>query len=550
MFVCHCGSNIGGLIDCKKLAEYAKSLPKVAHSEDNLYTCSETGLSSIKKAIKEHNLNRVIVASCTPRTHEPLFRECISEAGLNPYLFTFVNIRDQCTWVHMKEPDKAYEKSRDLIRMGVYRAAKLEPLEKIKININPTALVIGGGVAGMSAAISLCKQGFKTYLIEKEKELGGRLRSLHRLFPHDIDASELLNKFYSEMEKLNNLIVHTSCTVKNLDGFIGNYRVELEKEGELINIDVGAIVVAIGSEVLVPNGLYSYDGKKVITQLQFEEILKSNQVNAKNLVMIQCAGSRNDDIPYCSSVCCMTALKNAIVCKELNPDVKITILFRDIFTPGTFYEEYYRKARENGVVFMRYTSDKPPIVENGVVKVQNQYLNRIIEIPNDLVVLSTPLIAREDNEFLAKLLKVPLESNKFFLEAHVKLRPVDFATDGVFVCGTAKWPTDISESITQGQAAASRAGLILSHETMEVEGATSYLPEHNKDLCKGCEVCIKVCPYKAIKKNEKGEIEIIQALCKGCGLCGASCTKKAITIKHFTNEQILSEIKALGGEVA
>jgi len=548
VFVCHCGSNIGGLIDCHKLAEEAKDFPNVAYSEDNLYTCSETGLAAIKKAVEEYNLNRVVVASCTPRTHEPLFRECITEAGLNPYLFNFVNIRDQCTWVHMKYPKEAYDKAKDLIRMGAAKAVKLEPLDMVMVKINPAALVIGGGVAGMSAALNLSRQGFKTYLVEKEEKLGGRLNSLYKLFPYNIEASELVGNLINNVQKAQNLEIMTSSQVKNIEGFVGNYEVEVEKNGSSQILEVGAIIVAVGSSLLNPEGLLGYDGKKRITQYELEPKLKNKELKAKDIVMIQCAGSRNDERPYCSSVCCMTALKNALNIKEQNPDAHVTILFRDLYTPGTDYEEYYREAREQGILFVKYDVDKMPVIEENQVKVFNEYIGTEMIVPYDLLVLSTPLVANDDNKELAQMLKVPLEANKFFLEAHVKLRPNDFATDGVYIGGSAKWPVDITESISQGYAAASRASTVLSHETLEVEGATSSLPEYNKSLCSGCEICVKVCPFHAIVKNENDEIEIIQALCKGCGVCGATCTNQAIVIKHFTDDQIMSEILAYGGK--
>lgn len=548
VFICHCGSNIGGFIDCKKLAEYAGTLPNVAHSEDNLYTCSETGLTSIKNAVEEHNLNRVVVASCTPRTHEPLFRDCVSEAGLNKYLFNFVNIRDQCTWVHMKDTERAYEKAVDLVRMGVAKAVKLEPLDMIKVDINPSALVIGGGVAGMSAALSLSRQGFKTFLVEKEDKLGGRLNSLYKLFPYDIDASEFVGNLISNVQNAKNLEILTKSEVRNIDGFVGNFEVEIGMNGSIREVKVGAIIVAVGSSILDPKGLFNYDGQKRITQFELETKLKNNEISANDIVMIQCAGSRNDERPYCSSVCCMSALKNALIIKEQNPEAHITILFRDLYTPGTNYEEYYRRARENGVIFVKYDENKLPNVEENQVKVYNEYIATEMVIPYDLLVLSTPLVANSDNKDLAQLLKVPTEANNFFLEAHVKLRPSDFATDGIYIGGTAKWPVDIAEAITQGYSAASRASTILSHKEIEVEGATSSLPEFNKSLCTGCEVCVKVCPYHAIIKNEDDEIEIIEALCKGCGLCGATCTNQAIVIRHFTDDQIISEILACGGE--
>ncbi len=547
VFVCSCGTNIGGLIDVKEVAEYAKSLPNVVFTEDNLYTCSETGLTQIRNGIREHNLNRVVVASCTPRTHEPLFRDTIKAEGLNEYLFQFVNIRDQCTWVHMKHPKEAFEKAKEVIRMGVAKAAKLEALENIVVDATPTAMVIGGGVAGMTAALSLANQGFKTHLVERDDKLGGKLNIINKLFPTGQNASELLESLNKRVESNPNLKVYTSASVKNIEGFVGNFEIEVEQKGKNIDLAIGVIVVAVGASLLTPTGKFGYDGNIRITQYELEKKLKNNEVKAKDIVMIQCVGARNDERKYCSNVCCMTALKNALLIKEKNPQANITILFRDLYTPGTHYEEYYRRARETGIIFLSYKLEKEPIVEENNVKVFNEYIGEEMSISYDLLILSTPLIANDDNKELAQMLKVPLEENKFFLEAHVKLRPMDFATDGIFICGAAKWPVDLTESITQGYAAAGRASTIISHDTIEVEGATSFLPEYNKNLCTGCEICITVCPYKAISKNENDEIEITQVLCKGCGVCGATCTSHAIIIRHFTDEQILSEIYAFGG---
>ena len=544
VFVCSCGSNIGGLVDVKALAEYAKTLPNVVFTEDNLYTCSETGLAQIKNGIKDHNLNRVVVASCTPRTHEPLFRDCVQEGGVNEYLFNFVNIRDQLTWVHQKQPEEAYEKAKDVIRMGVAKAARLDALENITVDATPTAIVIGGGVSGMTTALSLANQGF----VEKEKELGGRIKTLYKLFPNDQKAQLLLENLKKNVENNKNLTVYTSAQVKNIEGFVGNFEVEVEQNGKSIELTIGVIIVAVGASLFTPNGMFGYDGTIRITQHELEGKLQNNEVKAKNVVMIQCVGSRNDERVYCSNVCCMTALKNALIIKENDPETNVTILFRDLYTPGTYYEDYYRKAREEGIIFMEYDPEKEPLVRENQINVYNEYLGEEMIILYDLLVLSTPLVANNDNKALAQMLKVPLEENQFFLEAHVKLRPMDFATDGIYICGAAKWPVDITESITQGYAAASRASTIISHDTIEVEGATSFLPDYNKNLCSGCEICVTVCPYKAIRKNEDDEIEITQVLCKGCGVCGATCTNHAIIIRHFTDEQILSEIYAFGGK--
>ncbi len=544
VFICHCGTNIGGFLDVPSLVEYAKTLPNVTFATDNLYSCSEVGLSLIKEKIEEHDLNRVIVASCTPRTHEPLFRSICQEAGLNPYLFEMVNIRDQCSWVHMKETEAATEKAKILIEMGVAKALLLQPLEKFQIDINPTALIIGGGIAGMTAALNLANQEFKVILIEKEPELGGLLRYLYKLYPTHDDASKVL-EVRNLVENHQKIKVITSTEPVKIEGFIGNYKVSVKRRDGIYDIDTGIIIVATGAQVLKPEGLFGYNGSTIITQLELEQLLKENKINVKNIVMIQCVGARNEERRYCSNICCMTALKNAMLIKELKPDANISIIFRDIQTQGTTYEEYYRKAREKGITFIRYIPEKVPIVKESNIEVYNDYLNQDISIPYDMIVLSTPLIANPDSEDLAKMLKVPLEENHFFLEAHVKLRPVDFATDGIYVCGSAHWPADIPEAISQAYAAASRASTIISKDVLEVEGA---IAEVDEDLCVGCGICIKICPYNAISMDDNGIAHVTEASCKGCGLCGATCPEKAITNHHFTTKQILAQILASGGK--
>ena len=546
VFVCHCGTNIGGILDVPTLAEYAKTLSNVVFSQDNLYTCSEVGLTEIRENIKEQNLNRVIVASCSPRTHEPLFRSACQEAGLNPYLFEMVNIRDQCSWVHMKENEKATVKAKDLIRMGVEKATLLEPLEKIKVEVNPSAVVIGGGIAGMTAALNLANQGFETNIIEKESELGGLVNKLNKIYPTNEDTSQLLS-IIEVVENHKNLKIFKSATLEKVDGFIGNYNLSINQDNNITEIKVGTIIVATGAVPLTPEGYYNYNGKNIISQLELEQILKEDKVAAKSIAMIQCVGCRNEERKYCSNICCMSALKNATLIKEKNPDCNVTIIFRDIQTLGTRYEKYYRRARELGIIFIKYVPDKPPLIKDDYIEVYNVFMNQNIGLPYDLIVLSTPLIANEDSETLAKMLKVPLEENHFFLEAHVKLRPVDFATDGIFVCGSAHWPADIAESVSQANAAASRASTILSKDMLEVEGSTA---EVDDNLCVGCEVCISLCPYSAISKDEVTDLAVVnRVVCKGCGVCGASCPENAIIIHHFTKNQILSEIITYGGEV-
>jgi len=539
VFICHCGSNIGSIIDSAKLAIFARSLPNVVFSQDNLYTCSETGLNQIRNGIKENDLNRVIVAACTPRTHEPLFRGICSEMGVNPYFFEFVNIREQCSWVHQKEIEKANAKARDLIRMGVARASRLEPLEKISVGVTPSVLIIGGGLAGMTAALNLANQGFTVKMIEKESSLGGRLTNLFRLFPNDQNPSEYL-KIIDAINQHPNITVYVSSHVTEVEGFVGNFIINASNQHRQHEFKVGAIIIAIGSLVLEPHGYFNYDGKKVISQQELELLLKNDDFHRENVVMIQCVGSRTKERPYCSKTCCMTALKNAFYIREKNPNSNIFILYRDIYTLGPEFEDYYKKVRDQGIIFIKYEPEDPPLVLDKSVIISNALLNEKLEIPYDMVVLSTPMIADPGSKDLSQMLKVPLEENGFFLEAHVKLRPVDFATDGIFICGSARWPSNVSETISQANAAASRASTILSKELIEVEGTTAFV---DVSKCIGCEVCIRICPFSAISKDADGNAVVQEVLCKGCGVCGATCPEKAITIKHFTDDQILSQIK-------
>jgi len=492
-------------------------LPHVVFSQDNQYTCSDVGLTEIRDAIDEKKLNRVVVASCTPRTHEPLFRSTCKEAGLNPYLFQFVNIRDQCSWVHMKDKERATEKAKTLIRMGVARAALLEPLEETEVEVTPCALVIGGGATGMTCALSLANRGFDVKLIEKKNRLGGTLNNIYKLYPTHEEASKFVKEKTKEIEKNQNIEVLTSSEIRDVEGFVGNYGVTV-RQGEKDRLfKAGVIVVATGAENLKPVGMYNYDGKQVITQLELERMLKEGKINADKVVMIQCVGSRNEERAYCSKVCCLTALKNAMLIKEANPDAQVFVLYRDIVTQGTKYEDYYGKAREAGITFIKYSLEKQPVLENSSVRVYDEPLGEDLVLPYDLVVLSTPMVAHNDSKDLAQKLKVPVDENGFFLEAHVKLRPVDFATDGIYICGCAHWPANVSESIFQAYGAASRASIPMSVGHVKTE--------------------------PLIEKGRKAKV--IAASCKGCGACGAGCPQRAITMRHFTNEQLIAQVVAL-----
>jgi heterodisulfide reductase subunit A len=558
VFICHCGTNIGGIVNVPEVVEYAKSLPYVVHAEANMYTCSEEGISSIKKAIKEYDLNRVVVASCTPRTHQPLFRNACADAGLNPYLFEFVNIREHCSWIHMRNHQEATEKAKELVKMGVAKARWLEAQEEFESEVYPAAMVIGGGVAGMSAALNLANQGFEVHLVEKEPKLGGRLLKLNRVFPINEDPGELVGSIVKAVEGHSKIRLHMPAVVKAASGYIGNFDVSLNEGGQETSFKVGVIIVATGAQTLEPN-LYGY-GKldNVLTQLELEQRLKNGELGEfQNVVMINCVGARIPERPYCSRLCCMTAIKNAALMKEINPEANVYVLHRDLMTYGVEFEEYYRKAREAGVRFIRYTLDNPPKVVGRkkvkAVKVYDELMDMEVELPCDLLVLATPLIPNDDNEELSKMLKVPISDGGFFLEAHVKLRPVEFAVDGIYVAGTCRWPADIRESIAQGYAAASEAAIPLRRGLVKSEAITATVDPR---ICKGCGTCVLVCPFDAIELKEskirglEGKIvsEVNAALCKGCGLCAAACPNRAIQQRGFTDVQLLSMVNALSGK--
>ena len=551
VFVCHCGINIGGYVDVPEVTRYASTLPNVVMADRNLYTCSADTQGIIKEKIEEYHLNRVIVASCTPRTHEPLFQETIREAGLNRYLFQMANIRDQCSWVHMKQPKEATQKAKDLVRMAVNKARQLAPIDRIKLDVTRKAMVIGGGITGMVAALNFASQEIETHLVEREAKLGGFANHIyHTLEGGDVQAylEDLIDKV-----KSNKFIhVYTDAEIEAIDGYIGNFKstVAYGPKKERVEFDHGIVIVATGASEYKPKEFLYGQNDNVILQSEFEEILNTNGKikDKKSIVMIQCVGSRNDEHPYCSKMCCAEAIKNALLVKELNPSSEVIILFRDIRTYG-FKEKYYRKAREAGVIFLRYDENNlPEISTNGSsLKVDVKTAKAgDLSIPADLLVLSAGIVAsHEKNEELAKMLKVPLNDDNFYLEAHVKLRPVDFATEGIFVAGMAHCPKTIEDSISQANAAVSRACTILSKDEIEVEGKTAVI---DMSRCIGCGMCVENCAYNAIEMIEDRRFGLVasinQALCKGCGACSGNCRCSAIDILGFTAEQIYEMITA------
>ncbi|MEM3579033.1 MAG: CoB--CoM heterodisulfide reductase iron-sulfur subunit A family protein [Candidatus Bathyarchaeia archaeon] len=548
VFICHCGINIGGIVRVPEVVEYAKTLPNVVYAEENLYTCSDDTQKRIREKIKEYNLNRVVVASCTPRTHEPLFRETVREAGLNPYLFEMANIRDQCSWVHMHEPDEATEKAKDLVRSIVAKARLLKPLKNPTVNVTPAALIIGGGVAGMTAALELANQGFEAHLVEREKELGGHLRKIYYLLEGENPQEHLQKLIKTVME--NKLIhVYLGAEVLDVSGFVGNFKSKVRlSSGEEKQIEHGVVIVATGAVEYKPKEyLYGVDSR-VLTQHELEEKIANSEFNAKKVVMIQCVGARNEERPNCARICCGQAIKNALKIKELNPDAEVYVLYKDVRS-YSFKEEYYREAAAKGVLFINYSDERKPKVSNANGKLTLSFyepvLKQEIQIEPDLVVLSAATIPNPDNKRVAEMLKVPLTKDGFFLEAHMKLRPVDFQTDGVFLCGMAHSPKFIEESVSQACAAAARAATILSKKVLEMEGIVANVDE---DLCSGCRICEFLCPYGAIEmleKEGKTVAHVIEALCKGCGVCGTACPTKAITLGHFTTEEILAQVRAI-----
>lgn len=550
VFICHCGHNIASTVDVEDVVEYAKGLPGVVYSGHNLYSCSQEGLTAIKESIKDNELDRVVVAACTPRTHEPVFRRACEQAGINKYLFEFVNIREHCSWIHTKEKEEATKKAKRLVAMGVAKAALLEPQEEGESDVVPKAVVIGAGLSGLSAAAALLNQGIETYLVEKEATVGGILRDIAVIGPDDVDAQELIRSLTETVEKSPKAHLHLSSRVTELKGFIGNFELTIEGVGKEETVQAGAVIVATGGVEHRPEGEYGFgELKGVITQLEFEKILGSGGLGARRIVIINCVGSRQPGREYCSRVCCNASLKNAVRVLDADPDAAVTIVHRDIMSCGTAAEELYREASDRGVRFVRYGLDQRPEVstdgEQLVVEVFDETLDEKIELESDLIVLATPIVSPEDSSDTGKLLKVPRDKHGFFLEAHVKLRPVEFATDGVFVCGSARWPVSARECIWQGQAAAAKASIPISEGKVVIEAITA---EVDPEKCAACGNCVLACPYDAIEivDVESGRAaKVNEAQCKGCGTCVAACHNDAIQQKGFSSRQLGAMIDAL-----
>jgi len=554
VFVCHCGANIGRVVNVPETVEYCKTLPNVVYSQEQLFSCATNCAKEITDMSKEKGLNRVIVAACSPRTLEPLFRDTVREAGLNQYYYEMANIREHNSWVHSKEKEEATQKAKDIIRMSVARAYHLEPLREIDLPVNKAALVVGGGLAGMTCALSIANQGHEVHLVEREKDLGGTARRIHTTL-EGLDVQAYLRDVIRKVYQHPLIHVYTNATITGATGYVGNFVTNVKSERGVTEIKHGAAVIAVGADVYKPAEYLYGEDDRVMTHLELEEqINKGNEkvINAESLVMIQCVGCRNEDRNYCSRICCSESIKNALKLKEINPKMDIYILFRDMRTYG-FSEDYYREAADKDVKFIRYEPQDKPEVQAGeseegrpVLKVTapDYILGMKVEIDADIVSLAAAVIPPAGNKEISQLFKVPLGPDGFFQEAHVKLRPVEFAADGVYLCGIAHYPKFISEAIKQAYGAAGRVLTLLSHDTVIASGSVCEVDEKK---CMGCGQCISVCTYGAIEFREtrQGKKAVVNpVLCKGDGLCNAKCPTGAIRLKHFTDEEILSQIDA------
>ncbi len=552
VFVCHCGANIGRIVNVPETVEYCKTLPNVVHAQEQLFSCATNSAKEITDITKEKGLNRVIVAACSPRTLEPLFRDTVREAGVNQYYFEMANIREHNSWVHSKEKEEATQKAKDIIRMSVARACRLEPLQEFDLPVDKAALVVGGGIAGMTCALSIANQGHEVHLVEKNSELGGMARRVHSTLD-GLDVQEFIRDLTAKVYRHPLIHVYHDATITDAKGYVGNFVTSVKSERGVAEIKHGAAVLATGADLYTPVEYLYGEDERVITHLELEERIAGGDekiVDATSLVMIQCVGCRNEDRNYCSRLCCSHAVKNALTLKEKNPDMDIYILFRDMRTYG-FNEEYYRQASEKDVKFIRYEPQDKPEVEPGEsedgrsvlkVTVTDFVLGKKVVLDADIIALAAAIIPSADTKELAGLFKVTLNPDGFFKEAHVKLRPVEFATDGVYLCGLAHYPKFIQETINQSYGAAGRVLTLLSRDVVVASGSVCTVDE---DRCVSCGACITVCNYGAIEfvKTPRGrKARVNPVLCKGDGLCNTVCATSAIVLKHYTDEELISEI--------
>lgn len=559
VFVCHCGANIGRVVNVPDTVEYCKSLPNVVYAQEQLFSCATNSAKEITDMIKEKGLNRVVVAACSPRTLEPLFRDTLREAGINQYYYEMANIREHNSWVHSKEKEEATNKAYDIIRMSVARAYHLKPLQEFDLSVDKRALVVGGGIAGMTCSLSIAEQGHEVYLIEKAPRLGGIARKIHTTL-EGLDVQAYLEDLMEKVYKNPLIHVYESANITEATGYVGNFVTTISSPRGITEIKHGATVIAIGADLYTPTEyLYGQD-ERVMTHLELEEKIVNGEeaiTNAQCIVMIQCVGCRNEDRNYCSRICCSESVKNALLLKEKKPEMDVFVLFRDVRTYG-FKEDYYREAADKGVRFVRYEPEDPPQVEPGeseedgrpVLKVTTtEYiLGDKIEINADFIALAAAVIPSEATKEIANLFKVTLSVDGFFKEAHVKLRPVEFSTDGVYLCGMAHYPKFIQETLNQAYGAAGRALTLLSNDIVVASGSVCEVDEKR---CMGCGACVDVCAYGALSLSDTKQgkkVVVNPVLCKGDGLCNAKCPTGAIQLKHYTDEELIAEIDAMTDE--
>ena len=553
VIVCHCGANIGRVVDVPSVVEYALTLPNVVYAQEQLFACSTNSAQEITDITREKGLNRVVVAACTPRTHEPLFRDTLREAGINQYYYEMANIREHCAWVHSKQKEDATQKAKEIIRMSIARVRHLKPLQEFDLPVNRTALVVGGGLAGMTSALSIANQGHEVHLVEKDSDLGGMARRIHTTL-EGLDVQAYLGDVIRKVYQHPLIRVYHNAAIIEATGYVGNFVTRVKSEGRVTEIKHGAAVIATGAQIIQTTEYLYGEDDRVMTHLELEEqIAQGNDtlLNSESLVMIQCVGCRNEDRNYCRRICCSQSIKNAMKLKEFNPGMDIYVLFRDMRTYG-FKEDYYRVAASKDIRFIRYVpEDKPQVeaVKEGGksvlrVTVTDPVLGMKLEIDADAIALAAAVIPAAGSQEISQLFKVSLSPDGFFQEAHVKLRPVDFTAEGVFLCGIAHYPKFISETISQAYGAAGRALTILSNDTVVASGSVS---EVNENDCLSCGACIDACKYGAIEFHEtpRGRKAVVNpVLCKGDGLCTTKCPTRAISLKHYTHEQVLHQIAA------
>jgi len=558
VFVCHCGANIGRTVNVPSAVEYALTLPNVVYAQEQLFSCATNSAKQIAELAKEKGLNRVVVAACSPRTLEPLFRDTLREAGINQYYFEMANIREHCSWVHAKEKDEATGKAKDIIRMSVARACYLEPLEEFDLPVNKAALVVGGGIAGMTCALSIANQGHEVHLVEKSTELGGIARRIHYTL-EGLDVQEYLRDLIRKVYQHPLVHVSTDAAITEASGYVGSFITRVKTEGRIKEIRHGATILATGAEEYKPTEYLYGEDDRVLTGLELEErIARGDErvINSQSMVMIQCVGCRQEDRNYCARICCSQSIKNALKLKEINPDIDIHILFRDMRTYG-FKEDYYREASNKDVKFIRYEPDDKPHVEAVEeagqpilrVTVSDPILGQRLAIDAELLTLAAAVIPSAATGEIAGLFKVALSPDGFFKEAHVKLRPVEFGTDGVYLCGTAHYPKFMQETINQAYGAAGRVLTLLSHDTVIASGSVCEVDE---DKCIACGACVSACTYGAIEfydTRQGRKARVNPVLCKGDGVCNTACATMAIQLKHYTDEEVLSAIDAAIGDV-